>query len=99
MSECRVFKVVSGEEVICRVISDSGGVYTVTKARLIVPYQRSATDFGLELYPFLRSEPDAEFELHQNIIITSVAASAMLERAYIEQTTPIDLSASHFLAG
>lgn len=87
MQNIVVLKLVSGEELV-GVRTESGELERVRV------FQMMQTQSGMQgaLMPYFMSDPDATFKINASVIVAEIPASAQFERAYLEQTSSLDLS-------
>lgn len=90
MQEITTIKLVSGEEIIGRLVSKDDDNVTLSK-----PVQIIASQKGIGFAPLCISIDDAsEFKFkHQHILFTAATRSE-LEEAYIKSTTGIQLASA-----
>lgn len=90
----KMFLMVSGVEVIARVVEETDSTVTVEKAYLVqvVPSQSGTLNIGMA--PFCVGVfPDGEVVVKKSAIMTELYnAPAPLEKRYIEQTSGIQLA-------
>lgn len=88
-----VFKISTGEEVIGRVGEQSDTQLVLSKPRtmIMVPGQQQG-EIGLQLLPFLAANPDGDIAISLSQIVATTSAGEALERMYLQNTSPLDLS-------
>lgn len=91
----KVFKLVSGEEVIARVVDIGEDYYILSKPRVfqLVPQQNGSVAAGL--IPWFISSPDADdVALIKTAIAGVIDATKEVEDAYLRNTTGFELASS-----
>lgn len=87
------FKLISGEEVIGRVVSDETDVLTLSKVRSIQMVQTAPQTLGLNITPYMVSNIDGDIPFNKSAMTTVPATAAdEVEKPYVEQTTSIALA-------
>lgn len=84
-------KLVSGEELIGKVLSETDSTVTLGDV-LGLMAQQTQTGMQIGLVPFMMSNPEGDLEFNTNAITTRTTPSAKLEQGYLERTSKIDLS-------
>ena len=95
MSEVRVFKITTGEEVISRIKSDyvSDDFYTLVKPRVVAIAPGPGGQMSVTLIPLFASNQDGNATLNKSHIVGEPESiNPELEKGYIEQTSGIALS-------
>ena len=91
--EVKAFKVVSGEEVLGRIVEDKTDSYIVKSPRAIMIQPGPNGQVGITLIPLFASSQDGEIEIKKSHIIGEASkVSADLEKGYLEQTSGIALA-------
>lgn len=92
MSQIRVLKLTTGEEVIAST-HQVGSSLTLHKPRVV---QLVATETGatLMLMPWIQVDPDNSVQIDVDKVITSLDANSQVEKAYLQRTSGIDLGAA-----
>ena len=91
--EIKVFKLVTGEEVITRVIKEYGDHYTLSKPRVVAIHPGPDGKVAVTLIPLLASSQDGDVQIFKSAIIgQAMSTNSEIERGYIEQTTGIALA-------
>ncbi len=84
-----VIKLISGEDVIGKLVEDRTDevVLTLNDARYIMP-----TEKGIGLMPIMIANPEAQLSINRSAIaINEITVVAELEKAYLSQTSGLDL--------
>ena len=80
-------KTVAGEEIVARLIDESGETVTVTK-----PMALTATQSGIGMVPFsFTVAPSAKLSLNKNTLVFIAKTDENTAKQYIESTTNIKL--------
>ena len=80
-------KTVAGEEIIARLVDESGDTLTVNK-----PMALTATQQGLGLVPFTFTvNPESKISLNKNTLVFIAKTDSEMSKQYIESTTSIKL--------
>ncbi len=89
----QVLKLITGEEIIGKVLEDNEEYISLSNVRSI---ELVENDDGLSvrLYPYMYSSQDAELDFEYEHIITYCLPDEELEKTYLEQCLNIDISAS-----
>ena len=90
MSEVVIIKLISGEEVVAEVISDSITKLEVRKPRMIHVMQ-TEQGMGTGLSPWIVLAPDSNCDIDKSHIVTMITAESQVAKAYLQQTTSIQL--------
>lgn len=100
MSEKQValFKLMTGEEVLAEYTMDDEKApeyYLLKAPRRVFIQQVGPSQFGIKMSPWIVGHPDGVFPIHSTHVVTvSVEMESQLKDGYLQQTSPIDLSAS-----
>lgn len=97
MFDIRVFKLVSGEEVVAKVVKEDDNCVVVEKPRSIQPVPQGPNTFGIALIPYFISNGDGVINILRNGIAAFCDAPEDMQRAYMQNTSGIQI-ASSFLA-
>lgn len=92
----RLYKLVSGEEIVASVVDESTNqdYVTVKTACSLQVVPKGPQQYALALLPYMRGEPDGEIKLFKLAIASEVDANADLERSYLSQTSGIEIASS-----
>lgn len=86
------FKLISGEEIIAKVVSETDDVYVLQDA-LALYASPGPQGVQVNLIPFMMSNQDAvEHTLERRAVVMFTTPSQDLEKAYSEKTSGIDLT-------
>jgi hypothetical protein len=92
MSEVRIYKMISGEEVLARVtdIDDENMEFEKPRAIQVVGVQ----DGGLQisLIPWVITDPDGTQPVKKSSVMTTPLLTEALEKSYIAETTSIAMA-------
>ena len=98
MSEVKVFKTISGDEVIAKVVKEEADHWVLEKARILFPQNQGDGTVSLVMIPLitvaenpeLRTESDMIFYT-KNIMAVIFTIPASLEKSYLQQVSSIQL--------
>ena len=93
-SDVKVFKLVSGEEIVTKTSNFSeDGHITIEKPRVMMLTQvPGTTQVSVHMMPFCVGSPDGTLILEQSKIVATLKnIPAELEKAYIQNTSSIEL--------
>ena len=94
MSDVKLIKLVSGEEIVATVSASTPEKLTMSKAMSMNVVQTGPQQYGIHLYPFLKGAPEGEFDMYAHAIMCIMLAPTDLERSYISQTSGIEIATS-----
>jgi hypothetical protein len=84
-------KLVSGEEIIARLISTDSHKYVVERPRSLVPRQ-IGNQFTIGLIPWIISaEETASFEIDKDKVVATFVPMGDVEKEFLQQTSGIQL--------
>jgi len=93
MSNIKVFKLISGEEVIAEVVQQLQPTWTIRKARGLHIQQTQAGHIGIGMIPWLAGNVEGEVEIRETALMTNpYDPEANLEKEYLQQTTGIAIA-------
>ena len=93
MSEVRVFKISTGEELISRIKEDNGDSYVLEQPRVVAIAPQANGQVSVTLIPLFASNQDGDATLHKaHIVGEPDRINDELEKGYVEQTTGIALA-------
>ncbi len=84
-------KLVSGEEIIARYISETTTLITVSHARVMGLQQDQQGRYGVGLVDYILANKDGTIGIRNDKIITMYEPSADVEKAFLSQTSGIQL--------
>lgn len=91
--DIKVFKLVTGEELMSRVTDEDDDSFTLSKPRVVAIGPGPNNQVSVTLIPLFASSQNGIIRLNKSsIVATPVEFSPELEKAYIEQTTGIALA-------
>jgi len=80
-------KLISGEEMICKYISEDDGTYSISKPVVLIQ-----TAQGPGLIPYvLTAKDDSQIDINKNVVVCVTVSDAEIESQYIENTTNIKI--------
>lgn len=86
-------KLLSGAEIVGRLVSEDDDVIVLEKARVIQMVQTGPQQVGMSLQPFMVSDIDGEIPfLRAGLATRPITPSEEVETPYLEQTTSIALA-------
>ena len=93
MSETRVYKINTGEEVIARIGKEDEETIVLEKPRVVAIGPGPNGQMAVTLIPLLASCPDGDFALEKHAIVGQPKSelNEELEKGYIQQTSGIAL--------
>lgn len=95
MSDYKLVKLSSGEEVIFKAVNDTPTTVVMSKPITLHVVPQGNDQYGLQLFPFSPSNPEGDQLLYKDkIIAESVEIPVGLEKAYIQRTTGIELASA-----
>ena len=80
-------KLISGEELVAREVGD--GKFDRPRVFQVTQTERG---MGAALVPYFISDPDAVIEINVSCVVSTIDAPAQLEKAYLQQTSSLDLT-------
>ena len=92
MSEVKSFRLVSGEEILCQVVSEPTDSYLVTHPRVLQLMPTPQGGYGLGLLPWFHSKSSGEIAVKKSHIVAECSPDADTEKAYLEQVSGIKLA-------
>lgn len=92
----KIFKLVSGEEIITKVLEDSSlqSYIVIEKPRSIQPVPQGPNQFGIGLLPYIITNADGQIKLYKAAISGECDAPSDVEKVYLQQTTNIQIASS-----
>lgn len=95
MSEVKIFKLISGEEVIAKVVQHGMEFVKVSSPRCIQMFQDHTGQPRAGLAPWIMSSPDAVLNMRvASFAIDPIPAPSDIERGYLSNTSGIQISQS-----
>lgn len=95
MSDVRLVKLVSGEEVMFKVKSDTPTFYVAEKPIAMHVVPQGQEQYGLQLFPFSPSNPEGDQMIFKSMIVAeSIETPDGLVKAYIQRTTGIEIASA-----
>lgn len=96
MSEVKTLKMVSGEEVICKVneIDEDTGVFTIESPLVLQVMQSPNGGFGLGLIPWIHSQRSGELEISASQIMCLATPDKEVEDGYLSQVSGIQIQSA-----
>lgn len=91
MTDVKSYKLISGEEIIGKVHSESE-TEVVLDDVLAVVAQPTQQGLQIGLMPYFTSNDQAQLTITKTAIVTSAAPNKELETGYIQRTSKIDLT-------
>src|SRR5574343_1293758 len=85
-------KLTTVEEIIAKVVEINTCGLVLSKIRVVIPQMVSPTELGMQLLPWIVTEPDIDIEIHENYILAVVKINNDTEKQYLQNTTSILLS-------
>jgi len=89
------FRVVTGEEVIARVLKNADGMLMLSSPRVLVAQLRNKADgtpvFAAQILNWVNAAPDADVPVFYDSIISYAVAESDMEKEYIRFTSGIQL--------
>jgi hypothetical protein len=93
MDNIRVFKIMTGEEIISRVTEETDTTFTLNKPRVVAIAPGPNGQVSVTLIPLFASNQDGDAGLEKAAIVAEVSEiNDELEKGYIQQTTGIALA-------
>ena len=95
MQEVKVVKLITGEEVIGRVVEtiNSKDGITLERVAVVVPQQTQDGQMGVALAPYIFTNPDIEIHIRSHAMVTDpFDAHPGLVKNYLQQTSGIALA-------
>ena len=90
-----LFTLNSTHEIIAGLVEDSETYYTISKPLIVSAVQTAADAYGLRLDPFSMGNPDGDQRVYKTAIaMEAVSVPAGLEKAYLRQTSSIEIISS-----
>lgn len=95
MSNYVLFSLINGAEIIGKVESDTDQVLALDHPLVIRPIQKQTGGLALDLFPHSLANPEGVHYFNKSqILSTSGEVPEQLEKAYMERTSKIILSAA-----
>ncbi len=85
-------KLVSGEELIGRYVSETAILITITHARTMGLQQDQQGRYGVGMMDYILANKDCEISIFKDKLITMYEPAAEVEKVYLEQTSGIQLA-------
>lgn len=95
MSDVKILKTITGEELVCNVFEEKEDRYVVDKTNIIqvVNVDEESGALSIRLLPYMISKPDCKHELLKiGIAVPPMDASLDLEKMFIATTSGIELA-------
>lgn len=92
----KIFKLVSGEEIITKVFEDVPlqSFIIIEKPRSIQPIPQGPNQFGIGLLPYMITNADGQIKLYRTAISGECDAPPDVEKVYLQQTTNIQIAST-----
>lgn len=90
-NEVIALKLSTGEEVIGRVEYNDSQTLNLSKVRIVIIQPMENQQVGVAFMPFMASNPDGVIPLTKTSIVGEVRPTAVMEKAYLQQTSAIQL--------
>jgi len=96
MSEIKTLKMVSGEEVLCKVneIDEDSGVFTIESPLVLQVMPTPQGGFGLGLIPWIHSQRSGEIEVSVSQIMCLATPDKEVQDGYLSQISGIKIASS-----
>lgn len=91
MSNVRIFKMVSGEEVLARVEEIDENTYQFSKARAIMVAGVQQGGLQISFIPWTVTDPDGAYPVEKDRVMCEPNLSQELEMTYLNETSDIAL--------
>lgn len=91
MAEHILLKLASGEEVVTQYEIDDDGEIKATAPRQLIMQPSGQGQMGIAIIPYSAGNPDGVFTIHLHAIMSRSEAPEKLVKAYIENTTNIQI--------
>ena len=89
----QLFKLVSGEEIIAKVVSENETTYLVSDVRTLVMQPTGPGQMGIALVPWVATMADQELPLKKtHVMVENKNVPKQLEDGYLQETTGIQLA-------
>lgn len=85
-----IIKLISGEEMVAEVLCVGSTVIEVRKPR-VVHVMQTEQGMGTGLAPWIMLAPDSNCDIDKSHIVTTLVADDQVAKAYLQQTTSIQL--------
>ena len=85
-------KLVSGEEIIGRVIEQDSVSVTMSHVRVVCLQQDQTGRYGVGMMDYIVSNKDCEITIDRDKAVTMFDASQEIEKAYLQNTSGIQLA-------
>ena len=92
MAEYVLIKLASGEEVVSECLSSEDDKWVLKSPRMLV-MQQTPQGMGIAILPYSAGDPDGEHMVFTSHIVSSCRCPDKLEKAYIENTTNLQIVA------
>ncbi len=93
MSQVISFKLLSGEEVMGRLVNEIDTTITLEKVRSVQMVQQGPQQMGMAIIPYSATVIDGEIPFRKSAMSTdTMTPSDETEKLYMQQTTSIDLA-------
>ena len=94
MSNIRLFKLVTGEEMIAKVVKEDNNRWNVESPRVLVAQPTGNGQMGIAMIPWIVGAPDCTTTLSEKDIVGTPISnlSKQLEDGYLSQTSGIALA-------
>jgi hypothetical protein len=80
------------EEIIAKVVEVGADSLTLSRVRVVLPQMISPTELGMQLLPWVVTEPDTNIRLHEDYMLVVVKINNDTAKQYLQNTTSILLS-------
>ena len=95
MSDVKLVKLVSGEEVMFKIKDETPSFYVAAKPIAMHVVPQGNEQYGLQLFPFSPSNPEGDQTIFKSLIVAeSVEVPDGLIKAYIQRTTGIEIASA-----
>lgn len=89
----KAFKMVSGEEIVARVVSENDDSFLVSKPLVLMATPHESGQMQIGMIPWMMTAQEGDLELAKQSIAATTTPAKQFEDGYLQQTTNIALGA------
>lgn len=95
MADIKVYKLVSGEEIVGTVVESEQNFVSLEKVRAIHLVPQGNNQFGVAMMPYVTSDPNGAIKIYAHAVSAEVVkVPADLEKTYMMQTSSIQIAST-----
>lgn len=91
MSKVIVMKLISGEEVLAKLVNEEEN-FVVVESPLVVQIMPAKEGYGVGLVPYLHSKSMGEILINKDMVVCTTEPDNAVEKGYLQQVSGIQLA-------